>query len=236
MKVHHGEGVASHTGPESCGARREARVEALTGVRIGWVLSRESSIVQGADAVASAEGDMVRRATRVPGWPCVVEDPSMCARSLRGNREISHPTGLPWQVGPHREGRRAEADGARAGEVGQVRSTCEVPEQNRSPAAEGMEGRRLVAGRSCGSTHLGLCAGLVCQTLPPGHAAGLHRSPRPRTPRHYHPRQEPDARIGPVRICAGGAQQCASLPRPMHIQPLSRSGCRVKSLSEQHCV
>src|SRR6516165_8437946 len=28
-----------------------------------------------------------------------------------------------------------------------------------------------------------------------------------------HPRQEPDARIGLVRICAGGVQQWASLPR-----------------------
>ena len=28
-----------------------------------------------------------------------------------------------------------------------------------------------------------------------------------------HPRQEPYARIGPVRICAGGAGQLASLPR-----------------------
>ena len=95
VKVHFGEGVASHTGPESCGAHREVRVEALTGGRIGWVLSRESSIVQGADAVASAEGNMVRHAKRVSDRPCVVADPSMCARSVPGNREISPPTAVP---------------------------------------------------------------------------------------------------------------------------------------------
>jgi hypothetical protein len=32
VKVHYGEGVATHTGPESCALRREASREALTGV------------------------------------------------------------------------------------------------------------------------------------------------------------------------------------------------------------
>ena len=31
MKVPYGEGVAIHTGPESCGAVRKGRAEALTG-------------------------------------------------------------------------------------------------------------------------------------------------------------------------------------------------------------
>jgi hypothetical protein len=35
MKESHGEGLATHTGPESCGASREGGVEALTGVRAG---------------------------------------------------------------------------------------------------------------------------------------------------------------------------------------------------------
>ena len=41
MKESDSEGAAIHTGPESCGAAREDGVEALTGVRTGWVLSRE---------------------------------------------------------------------------------------------------------------------------------------------------------------------------------------------------
>jgi len=32
VKVHYGEGVATHTGPESCALRREASREALTDV------------------------------------------------------------------------------------------------------------------------------------------------------------------------------------------------------------
>jgi len=57
VRVRHGEGVAIHTDPESCGARREACVEALTGERIGQPLSRES-LLWGADAVETAEGNM----------------------------------------------------------------------------------------------------------------------------------------------------------------------------------
>ena len=41
MKESYSEGVASHTGPESCGVVREGDFEALTGVRTGRVSSRE---------------------------------------------------------------------------------------------------------------------------------------------------------------------------------------------------
>jgi len=41
MKESYGEGVANHTGPESCGGGSDAMAEALTGVRAGQVLSRE---------------------------------------------------------------------------------------------------------------------------------------------------------------------------------------------------
>jgi len=52
MKESYGEGVAIHTGPESCGTVSNGMAEALTGVRAGRVLSREIRIkVQGADVV-----------------------------------------------------------------------------------------------------------------------------------------------------------------------------------------
>jgi hypothetical protein len=57
VQVHYGEGVANHTGPESCGCGREAAREALTGVRAGQVWSGESNAVRGADAVVAAEGN-----------------------------------------------------------------------------------------------------------------------------------------------------------------------------------
>jgi hypothetical protein len=41
MKESYGEGVANHTGPESCGYGSNVMAEALTGERAGRVLSRE---------------------------------------------------------------------------------------------------------------------------------------------------------------------------------------------------
>lgn len=56
MQVHYGEGIANHTGPESCAVRREVYGEALTGVHAGQPLSRETTFFQDADAVVKAEG------------------------------------------------------------------------------------------------------------------------------------------------------------------------------------
>ena len=41
MRVRYVEGLAIHSGPESCAGIREGVSEALTGVRIGQPLSRE---------------------------------------------------------------------------------------------------------------------------------------------------------------------------------------------------
>jgi hypothetical protein len=95
VEVSHSEGLARHTGPESCVVRREAQGEALTGEGVGWVLSRERWSVRGADAVVLAEGEMCGLAMREPVRPRVVEDPSMRRSSLRGNREISCSTVVP---------------------------------------------------------------------------------------------------------------------------------------------
>jgi RNA-directed DNA polymerase len=51
MKEPHGEGLATHTDPESCGAACKGGVEALTGARAGQVFSRETTKLRGADAV-----------------------------------------------------------------------------------------------------------------------------------------------------------------------------------------
>src|ERR1039458_8149944 len=50
MKVSYDEGLASHIGSESCGSIREDALEALTGVRAGWVLSLENVYIRSADA------------------------------------------------------------------------------------------------------------------------------------------------------------------------------------------
>ena len=51
MKEPYGEGLATHTDPESCGELREEGAEALTGARAGRVLSREIARLRDADAV-----------------------------------------------------------------------------------------------------------------------------------------------------------------------------------------
>ena len=89
MKESHGEGIATHTGPESCGAAREGGVEALTGVRAGRVLSRERKILWDADAVGeSGRPHPVHRYREVPWSPARSETPSTHGNTSHENREI----------------------------------------------------------------------------------------------------------------------------------------------------
>ena len=64
MQVPYDEGVANHIGPESCALAREGHGEALTGERIGQPLSREKSLILGADTVYKVEGNMSGREHR----------------------------------------------------------------------------------------------------------------------------------------------------------------------------
>ena len=109
MKESYGEGVATHTGPESCGATREGGDEALTGVRAGQVYSRESTLLRGADAV--------RRSGRPHPAPRYRErrrDPArsetLCTygNTSHGNREILCPPagGTAGRVGKSKDARR----------------------------------------------------------------------------------------------------------------------------------
>jgi len=104
VRVRYVEGLAIHSGPESCAVIREGFSEALTGVRTGQPLSRERTIVPGADIVSKMESNTDGRAMRAPGRPGVVADPGMCARSLHGNREILGLAGeaLPVRIGKAR--------------------------------------------------------------------------------------------------------------------------------------
>jgi hypothetical protein len=57
VQVHHDEEVANRIDPESCADTREGIGEALTGERIGQPLSRESTLILGADVVPGTEGN-----------------------------------------------------------------------------------------------------------------------------------------------------------------------------------
>jgi len=100
MKVSYVEGIANHNGPESCGAAREGGVEALTGGRIGRVLSREmdallrkQQVLRDADAL-EVVGRQYRmhRHRKVHSDPARSETPCMYASTLCGNREIPRPS------------------------------------------------------------------------------------------------------------------------------------------------
>jgi hypothetical protein len=94
VKVLYGEG-SHRTGPEPCAVDREVGGEASAGGGIGQPLSRERSLIPGADDVPVSEGEADRRDCDRTVRPGVVLDPGMCSSSTRGNREISCPSGAP---------------------------------------------------------------------------------------------------------------------------------------------
>ena len=93
MEVSYGEGVASHTGPESCAGVREGRGEALTGACAGRVSSREIfGQLRGADAVEiGGRPHRARRYRETRTDPARSETPSMHGSTSHGNREIPCP-------------------------------------------------------------------------------------------------------------------------------------------------
>ena len=94
MKKSHDSGLATHIGPESCGAARKGGVEALTGERAGRVLSRVSQLLRDADAVGeSGRPHRVHRYREVCSSPARSETPCTYADTSFGNREIPSP---PW--------------------------------------------------------------------------------------------------------------------------------------------
>ena len=89
MKKSYESGVATHIGPESCGAARKGGVEALTGERAGRVFSRVRQLLRDADAVRrSGRPDRVHRYREVCQSPARSETPCTYASTPHGNREI----------------------------------------------------------------------------------------------------------------------------------------------------
>jgi RNA-directed DNA polymerase len=115
MKESYVEGLAAHSGPESCVDVREGTGEALTGVRAGRVLSRESDSclradLRGADAVEErGRPHPGHRYRETPGDPARSETPCMYGNTSRENREIPCPPatdGVAGRVGKSKDTRR----------------------------------------------------------------------------------------------------------------------------------
>src|SRR5713226_4782780 len=109
MKESYGEGVATHTGPESCVTVRENGREALTGEGAGRVFSRERTSLRDADAVEEGGRPHPARRYRQTRWsPARSEPPSMPGHTSRENRES------PWSpVGDGPAGRVGKSTDAR---------------------------------------------------------------------------------------------------------------------------
>jgi hypothetical protein len=92
MKKSHESGLATHIGPESCGAARKGGVEALTGERAGRVFSRVRQLLRDADAVGeSGRPHRVHRYREVHQSPARSETPCTYGDTSLGNREIPSP-------------------------------------------------------------------------------------------------------------------------------------------------
>ena len=117
MRVSYSEGVALHTGSESCTFVPECGGEALTGVRTGQVLSREIEPpsrqrwpLRGADVVElSGRQDWRRRYRETLLDLARSETLSMYVSILSGNREIpclSGSEGIPDRIGKSKDAHR----------------------------------------------------------------------------------------------------------------------------------
>jgi hypothetical protein len=107
MKVPDGEELATHASPESCASVRKGRGEALTGERVGRVLSRVRKKLRGADAVQEGGRQQPQRRHR--------ETRRSPARSLDPAHARTHfvwePGGPRSARGDRHHGPRREAQG-----------------------------------------------------------------------------------------------------------------------------
>jgi RNA-directed DNA polymerase len=108
MKKSYGEGLAIHTGPESCGDARKGVAEALTGERAGWVFSRERGILRDADALGvGGRQHSFHRYRKVWRGPARSETPCTYGSTSHGNREI--PRSSEVAVASERIGKSKDA-------------------------------------------------------------------------------------------------------------------------------
>jgi RNA-directed DNA polymerase len=110
MKEPHGEGLATHTDPESCGELREEGAEALTGAGAGRVLSRERAQLWDADAVGGCgRQKQGHRQREMQLNPARSQTPGMYGNTLHENREVlCRPAadGVAGGVGKSKDTRR----------------------------------------------------------------------------------------------------------------------------------
>ena len=207
MEVPYTEGLANRSGPESCGGGREDAVEALTGGSTGQPLSRERNEVSGADSVQVLEGN-------TDG--CV----NASVHSARRGRRTWHVQKLferePGDLGVGRRSRAGphwEDEESKPVMNDPKKSDLGIVAAKRTNKADGNTAAESVEPRPGTEGNVDQQSMHRAQNRT-SHVTGAG----PRTSSRVkldvkHPRWEPSALMGHARICAGGAQQCASLPR-----------------------
>jgi hypothetical protein len=137
MQESFGEGVASHTGPESCGTSRKGRGEALTGGRAGRAIEPRKHApssdghFRGPTLLEQAEGHMVRIVSARCGPPLRGQRPTACPDTFHPGTGRSLGR-LPRYRQTASRSPRTYGDDARSEDVGHVRSTHEGLEQCRT--------------------------------------------------------------------------------------------------------
>ena len=90
MKESYGKSLANHPDPESCGASREAVLEALTGAHVGRVIELRNQCDQSADGVdLTGRPHLSRRLGEPKEDSAQSKTPCMHGNSTRENREAS---------------------------------------------------------------------------------------------------------------------------------------------------
>ena len=137
MKVQHGQDLANHSGPESCGGAREGAAEALTGETGGSAIEPRNHRFGTPTPLSNAEGNTDQGDTSESwGSPARSETPhtpgKFPAQKLgdlcRARRD---------DAGRFREGQEPHAWTKIGGEVGCAHITWEAVEQGRSARGDG---------------------------------------------------------------------------------------------------
>ena len=122
MKEPYGKGLASHPGPESCGATREGGAEALTGERAGELSSREITTSMVPTPLGEAEGNIHGRASASVQGTGRGRRTSACTDTLCAGTGRSH--GSPGADDtPERD---AKASGRTASKAGRGKSDSSI--------------------------------------------------------------------------------------------------------------
>jgi RNA-directed DNA polymerase len=149
MKEPHIEEPATHDDPESCVGGRKDAGEALTGVHVGRVLSREIRHTGAPTLLSSAEGNTTETATARAQSAPRGRRPLACVEPFcaRTGRSLHHPP----EDGPGgRNGKVSDRDPLMngAGKSDGSKIPTKPPNKAGSPAAEAVEGRDPAKGNA----------------------------------------------------------------------------------------